>query len=793
MPTSAIASGHIDFCGSPAQIAAKITEGNGVQSEAVKGDHMPTHSAALLQEVFHEIKMIFGTDLSNYKLATLERRFDRRVMLLRCESREAYVNLARNSKEEMCALHRDLLISVTSFFRDGEPFDRLGKSVIPKLLADKKTGQPMRIWVPACASGEEAYTLGILLLEALEQAAEAGKSPAPAPAPAQVFATDVNQEAIAAARRGIYSKDIRESVSAERLERFFISCDQGYRVCRRLRDLVVFSAHDVLANPPFSRIDLVSCRNFLIYLQPAGQQKVLSAFHYALMPGGFLLLGASETIGESPDLFTVADPKNKFYARKHAPARRGHRLPQTPSMEACQDLFGAPLRRPATLRSLAERQIIDVYGPPGVVVDEHFEVLQFCGDIGPFLTPASGAASFNLLRLVRFDLHIELKRTMTTALAEQRRLQATITLHDTKRLRQVNIDIMPMLDPHSQQRCLLVLFLASPEAPLVDLLASSTQEDMTSTMAGSPVQVTRLSNELKTTQDYLRAVIEEAESAREGFKVANEELQSANEELQTTNEELETSKEELQSANEELTTVNEELGGRMVELRQINDDLHNFLSATQSIVITVDLKLVIRRWTQATELVLALRSQDVGRPLSWLEQFMSCERLADKASAVIESLAIYEEKIHSRAGGNFELRISPYKTLDHAIRGVILRLIPVAAAAKLDLELGLGAIAQPLCALDSALHLRWGNAAFFRLVGISRHVHLGRDIKNTNVLGSLPVEALSRIRRAARSGRRLRRLDVDVDASAWTLTGSPLHDHRLGPLLLLAWEVRHAA
>ena len=699
----------------------------------------------------------------------------------RLDSPEDYIRLARQSDEEMQALHQDLLISVTAFFRDRHVFQLLADHTLPELFAARQAHGALRVWVPACASGEEAYSLAILMLEQLRARGATMRL--------QIFATDVDSLALARARRGVFGGHIRDDVRPEWLERYFTARDDGYEVCRRLRDMVVFSPHDLLHNAPFSRMDLISCRNLLIYLRPDSQKAVLSTLHYALAPAGLLLLGASESIGEAPELFSVSDARAKLYLCRRAHAPRGRALARQLAGSALGERPTRSAQRPDSLRGLVDQRLLEAYAPPGALVDEHFEVLQFVGDIGPFLAPAGGAASFSLLRLIRFELHVEVKRAMRAALEQQRRIGGSVTVQDPDEVRRVGVDVIPVAEPRAGHRCLLVLFVDGQRVPRSTLVGESRSADGGPEEGGlelPPARVEALVAELKTTQDYLRGVIEEAEGAREGFRSANEELQSANEELQSTNEELETSKEELQSANEELTTVNEELQGRMLELGDTNDDLYNFLAAAESILVTVDLELVIRRWTVAAEDALDLTAQDAGRHLSCLAGALCCERLADKVSAVIESLSVYDERLKNGAGELCELVISPYRSLDNVVRGAIIRVTPLRSAARVELDVALAAVVQPLFALDADLRLRWGNAAFWRTVGLSPRAHSGRDFRALAFFHGLSPAATARLRGALRHGRQLRQLMLTEGGRRWRLRGSPLVGLRHGPLLLLS-------
>src|SRR5262245_16578358 len=524
-----------------------------------------------LKKLFLLIRSAFGTDLSFYKFATVQRRIERRMALNKVERLEDYVRLVQAHPSELKTLYRDLLINVTNFFRDGEPFEILRDVVFPRIVERKKPGETIRVWIPGCSTGEEAYSLGICLLEALGDRAQEFRL--------QLFATDLDDEAISRARAGLYPPSISTDVSADRLRRFFQRRENGYEVGRRLRELVVFATHDLTRDAPFSRLDLCSCRNVLIYLQGPLQKRVLRVLHYALGPEGFLVLGSSETVGDTPELFSIFDKKNRIYVKKSVASSgifeldgvslRDIRGTRSPPSDAIRPL--------ANLQQLADRKVLERFGPAGVLVDECLEVLRSRGRTGPYLEPQPGTATLNLLRLARPELHVELRTATHRALAENVPTAARhLGLRIGDEIHSVSIEVHPLRDPETATRSLLVLFREDDGGPLPE-------EPIPAPRPPAPDNRTEdLERELASTKEYLQSAIEELETSNEELKSANEELQSSNEELQSTNEELETSKEELQSTNEELTTVNDELQSRMEELSVSNDDLVNLLGSVDT-------------------------------------------------------------------------------------------------------------------------------------------------------------------------------------------------------------------
>jgi two-component system CheB/CheR fusion protein len=407
MPRSALASGAADYCLTPQKIGeelARIAELPRAQRSPKEPAPGP-HAQDQLGKLFLFIRTAFGNDLSSYKSATIDRRIERRMTLHKISKLEDYVGLVQSNQEELRALYKDMLITVTSFFRDPEVYEGLKTKVFPELLAHRDRPAGFRVWVPACATGEEAYSIAICLLEFL---ADKG-----ADTRIQIFGTDVDDDAIQRARRGVYPANIELDVSPDRLNRFFTKKDHEYTVSRRIRDMVVFSKQNVLKDAPFSRIDLASCRNLLIYLQPASQRKVLRVLHYALNPGGHLVLGTSESVGDAPDLFSLLDRKSKIYGKKNVAPQLGLESSFGTSSHGEAPQPPSPAPKPTlSLQTLVDRRVLELYGPPGVVVNEDLEIVQFRGHTGPFLDPAPGTATLNLLKVARFDLHIELKKAL---------------------------------------------------------------------------------------------------------------------------------------------------------------------------------------------------------------------------------------------------------------------------------------------------------------------------------------------------------------------------------------------
>ena len=574
MPQHAIATECVDFVLTPRQIAAELVQlerhpylkiqrepQDPNPNEPRQPEQPAAQDEATLRRVFRRLRATHGVDFTHYKRSTLRRRMARRMALRKVDELPDYVAMLEDDPAETAALYQDFLIRVTGFFRDPESFDRLREEVFPTLTGTHPRKDPIRIWVPGCASGEEVYSLAIALTEYLGDRTS--------PLAIQIFGTDVSEVAIERARAARYLDTIAEEVSSERLKRFFVKEDSYYRIHKRIRDLCIFARQDVTRDPPFSRLDLVSCRNTLIYLDAAAQRRVMQVFHYALRPKGFLLLGPSESVGAATDLFELLDKHHRIYTRKAGPAHAGLELGEAGATtlhtrEPAQQVevqipdLDSPQRE-------ADRLLLARFAPASVLVDEALNILQVRGETGPYLEFASGPPSLNLQRVARSPLLVEI----TPAIQEARESGAEVHREGIRiePERDITVVVVP-LKRSAPERCFLILFDDGSRPP-----SKRTSEAARSAMPESEKdrRIAQLERELGSTRDYLQATMEEHESSKEELKSAHEEVLSANEEFQSTNEELETAKEELQSANEELTTTNDELRNRNRELTTLND------------------------------------------------------------------------------------------------------------------------------------------------------------------------------------------------------------------------------
>ena len=581
-----------------------------------------------------------------------------------------YLTTLRADATEIQNLYQDFLIRVTQFFRDPEAFEVLKEKVFPTLMTNRSVDAPIRVWVAGCATGEEAYSLAMCLLEFLDGRSEA--------VGLKILATDLNESALEKARAGVYLDNIEIDVSAERLRRFFVRLDGHYQISKAIRELCVFSRHNMATDPPFSRIDLVSCRNVLIYMDTALQKRVMPLLHYALNPHGVLFLGSSENVGGSGDLFDVIDAKHRVFTRNAAVsppldfnANISHEgRPRPTGRDA-----GPPLWTALDVQKEADRVLLARYAPVGVVVDETMTVLQFRGRTAPYLEPAPGMATLDLFRMLREGLLAEVRaatnqaKSETTAVARE-----GIQITEGGAARTVRIEVIPLKVPPSGVRFFLVLFQDTSRAT-----TGSAAPAPEVPPPQSDVKVAQLQQEIGALREYLQSVIEEQESTNEELKSANEEILSANEELQSTNEELQTAKEEAQSANEELSTVNEELRHRNVELASVNSDLVNLLGGVGIPIVMLGRDLRIRRFTPPAEKAFNLIQTDVGRPIGHIKPNLRLDDFPGVITRVIDTLAPYEGEVQDMTGRWHSLRIRPYVTTDNKIDGASIVLIDIDA------------------------------------------------------------------------------------------------------------------
>jgi two-component system CheB/CheR fusion protein len=733
MPRSLIASGHADYVLPPAEMPAHLIA---YAAQAFGSATRSVASSAASEDALAKICILLRDttrhDFAEYKETTLRRRIERRMALHRIDRQGDYVSYLRQNPQEIEALFGDLLIGVTNFFRDPDAFAALEEEVIPSLFSGKPAGATVRVWVCGCSTGEEAYSIAMLLREHLETLKQTYR--------VQVFATDIDPRAIEQARTGLYPASISADVSAARLARFFSEDPQGgYRVQKVVRDLLVFSEQDLVQDPPFSRMDLISCRNLLIYLNADLQARLISLFHYALNPNGVLFLGTSETVGEVPDLFAPLNRKWKLYSRREQP--RGVFVPTSvmrdPLPVSSDDRRLVPSatagrnKGKLDLRALTEQALLRHSAPAGILVNGHGEILYIFGRVGHYLEPASGEASMNIFAMAREGLRRHLTTALHRAVAHREPVRRTgLRVKTNGGFSSLDLTVRPE-QTHLDGRVLTDFYLVVLEetAPATPQPAAPGTGPSGARPAGDAdgeqsARIAELEFELGAKEEYLQATREEMETSNEELKSTNEELQSVNEEIQSTNEELETSKEELQSVNEELATVNAELQTKVADLSRANNDMNNLLAGTGVATLFVDHELRITRFTPTATRLIKLIPTDIGRPVGDIvSNLVDYTALTDDVRAVLRDLLPREQEVQSRDGAWYLMRIGPYRTLENVIEGAVITFVDISErkrsedavrAARAFAEAIVDAVREPLIVLDADLRVVSANRAFYR-------------------------------------------------------------------------------
>ena len=735
MPRNAIATGAIDYVLSPAEIARELSN---------VGHHpflrpSPPDQADMevlpqgdgeLRKIFSLLQIAAKVDFTHYKINTIRRRISRRMIVTRTRNLRQYLRLLEKTPEEVHELYRDLLISVTSFFRDAAVFERLLELLKDTLLSRNST-EPFRVWVPGCATGEELYSIAICLRELTDDV-----RPNTA---LQLFGTDISEMALDFARTGVYPDSIAQNVSPERLRRFFLRVERGYQVSKSTREICVFARQDVSSDPPFGHIDLVSCRNLLIYMDSELQRRILPLFHYSLNPTGMLLLGSAESVGKAEDLFSVIDRENRIYGRKSVPLRLTlPRLTSTRSGEASERGIVHSTLSGIDLQKKADLVIQSKYSPASVVIDSNNQILHFRGRTGFFLEPPPGEATLNLLRMARESLIIPLRKALQAAASQNISVCETgIVLEHEHERREVKLEVTPIAGATPNERYYLVVFEERPVS--VDLPAAPSAESLTGEASGVikllEARVANMQQQLAELREQLRNAHEDHEAGSEELRAANEEVRSANEELQSSNEELSTTKEELQSANEELNTLNEELQNRNRDLDGINNDLLNLLSAVDIPFLMVDNEFRLRRFSTAAERVLNVKAFDIGHPVTHLEGPINLKAFQEPLRRVVETLVTERWELQDQAGHWFSATVRPYRTTDNRISGAVLvladidplkRVIHAAEEARNYAEGIIETARQPMLVVDGDLRIQRATSAFYETFQVARGETEGR-------------------------------------------------------------------
>ena len=683
MPRSAIGSGAVDFVLPPKGIAQELVRI--ARHPLVK--HPPVEQAPDftsadhdgLTAIFAALRKNTGVDFTYYRMTTIRRRIQRRMIVHKIEKLEDYVKYLNHNPGEVKALYQDLLINVTSFFRNPRVFDALKTHVFPQIMQSRMKDAVVRIWTPGCASGEETYSLAISLLEFLGD-----KAP---DIPIQLFGTDVSEASINKARAGIYPENIQGDVSLERLRRFFVKFDGGYRISKTIRDMCIFAAHNLINDPPYSQMDLISCRNLLIYLEPVLQKKVISLFHYALRPTGFLVLGTSEGVGLSANLFATEDRANRIFFKRAAAVRPA----VTFSLDHSEAFtHHAAHRNPkerhdpnwnyAEAQKEFERRLLSQYAPAAVFVNADLEVIHSRGNVDRYLKLPPGRATLSVLKMVREGLLFELRNALNRAkndgvTVRKRGLQLEKPNgKNGEQLEEINLDVTPITVGNLKDTHYMIVF-EDAGTPRGSARSTRSAKPARGTDETAHRRIEKLEQELAATKEYLHSVIESQEATNEELQSANEEILSSNEELQSTNEELETAKEELQSTNEELSTVNDELRNRNIEIVEVNNDLTNLLSGINVGILMLSNDLTIRRFTPQAQKVFGLIPADAGRPFTHINPTLDGPDLQSLIQGVLQSLSPVDTEVRDREGNLYTIQILPYRTADNKIEGLVITVL----------------------------------------------------------------------------------------------------------------------
>ncbi len=715
MPGSAIATGLVDYILPPEKMpeqlvsyvnqfyARKITKPEIIVTEQIIN---------YLKKIIILIRNQTGVDFSAYKQSTLIRRIERRMILHQIKNISDYVRYLQENQPEIQILHKEFLIGVTSFFRDPEAFRVLKEKIVPQILKNKSSDQPVRVWVPACSTGEEAYSIAIVLKEYMDEVKSNFQ--------VQIFATDVDRDAVETGRLGVYPGNITVDVSPERLNRFFIKNPDTHSLKKEIREMVIFAPQNVIGDPPFLRLDLVSCRNLLIYLVPETQKKLLLLFHYSLNPGGYLFLGSAETTGEFTELYSVVDKKWKIYKctgeRAHLPLMAGHAYTPVEVPKAGE------MKARANISEKIEKMLLDTYTPPCAIINEKSDLLYIYGRTGKYLEPATGNFRSSIIDMAREGLRTELNIAIHRAVTQKKEvIFRDLNVKTNGAYQTIDLTVKPIKEP-TMQGLIMVTFEDVPSAHL--------SRPVKSTYRSKQVKehIAELENQLKSTKENLQATIEELQTSNEELKSANEELMSANEELQSTNEELNASKEELQSLNEELVTLNAEHQAKIEEQSKSVSDLNNVIASTEIATLFLDNDLRIRDYTPAITRVINLIKTDIGRPVGDIVSNLEYEDLQRDVKEVLDTLVFKEMEIRDKQGSWYLMRILPYRTVDNIIDGAVITFIDITGRkraeqmeqdARVYAESIVDTVQESLLVLDKDLGVISANPSFYSTFQVS--------------------------------------------------------------------------
>lgn len=724
MPVSAIQAGYVTHILPVEKMPGVLLSGIHILTPPA-----PPIALSGINRILQQLRTSTGHDFSLYKKSTITRRIQRRMSQNNTEDTDSYARFLKENPSEIKSLFKELLINVTNFFRDQEAFIALKQDILPTLLADKPDNYIFRVWVAGCATGEEAYSIAIVLRELIDEYRYVFKI--------QIYSTDLAEDTITTARAGYYPPNIAQDVTPDRLRRFFIKEDAGYRVKKEIREMVVFAIQNVIKDPPFTKLDLLSCRNLMIYLEPELQNRLIPAFHYALKPGGVLFLSPSEGIGNHTELFTPLNRKWKFYRTIPTTASARTMLTSNlnwttePTYKSPEDIIKTA--KETNIAELTRRMLLQFYAPTSVVTDLKSNILYVYGETGKYLRPAPGHATLNMIDMAREGLQLELRVAILAASQGTPTLNQELSVKTNGDFHPVHLSIRILSNPNDHQNLLLISF-----------------QDITYPVSENPERIKRkrtskpnelhhiedLERELAYTKENLQATIEEQYASNEELKCTNEEMQSTNEELQSTNEELETSKEELQSINEELVTVNSELQAKIVQLADMQNDMKNLLDNIHIGTIFLDQQLIIRRFTRDATQIYRLVASDVGRALSDIKPELEGKDLLDDAYTVLDNLTPIEREVKTMNGNCYLARIQPYRTLDNMIDGVVLTFTNITERtralavqeARLLAESIVDTVREPLIVLNDELKVVTASRSFYQHFKVTAEETIGRPL-----------------------------------------------------------------
>jgi two-component system CheB/CheR fusion protein len=730
MPRNAVNTGMVDYILSPRQMSEQLLKytRHATQATAVKAVPVEGEVPNALKKVIILLRDRTGHDFSLYKVNTLCRRIERRLNVHQIDNVSDYLRFVQKFPHEIDNLYKDLLIGVTNFFRDPEAFDILENQALPMLMDNKPEGYIFRVWVAGCSTGEEAYSIGIAFKEHQEKLNKKFEI--------QIFGTDIDAESIDVARAGIYQKSGMVDISQERLDRYFLAENSSYQIRKDIREMLIFATHSIIKDPPFTKMDLISCRNLLIYLEPELQKKLLPMFHYCLNESGVLFLGPSETTGGYTDLFSTIDKKWKIYQAKPAPSLYEDilELPLAPTRFREKGARPNPVRE-LNITQVAEKVLLEKYAPPSVIINTKGDIIYIHGSTGNYLELAPGTVRWNILDMARGVLRTKVPLAIRAAVSQKQEVRYdNLVVKSNGVTDKVHLIVKPLSESEATRGLMMVVF--QPAAPLKSAEPVGKKEKSSRGAKVNPL-VDELEQELRLTRESLQTTVEELETSNEELKSTNEELQSTNEELQSSNEELETSKEELQSVNEELITVNTELEEKNRQFESSNDDMKNLLNSIDIPTIFLDSKMRIKRFTSNIEHIANLISSDIGRPISDISTKLTYKNMEEDAVQVMEKLGHKVVEVQTREGAWYSMSISPYRTYNNVLDGVVITFSDIgeliSAANEKEEALALSeniiqTLREPFLVLDGKLQIISTNSAFYSGFKSTREKTLGKYI-----------------------------------------------------------------